>query len=72
MQGKGKQDLHLSRGGDIADPEQNPTWQGKSGQDLYVDYNKGKQDCENPTLQSGSFEHNPSLQGRSTKHLYAS
>ena len=42
MQGKGKQDLHLSRGGDIADPEQNPTWQGKSKQDLHVDYVKGK------------------------------
>ena len=42
MQGKGKQDLHLSRGGDIADPEQNPTWQGKSKQDLYVESSKGK------------------------------
>ena len=42
MQGGGKQDLHLSRGGGIADPEQNPTWQGESKQDLCVDYSTGK------------------------------
>ena len=42
MQGKAKQDSHLSSGRSRTGPEQNPPLRGKSKQDLYVSYGKGK------------------------------